>query len=260
MFRVLLASLLMILAVPAGKAMCQTAPDSQNAIAASITEKEVRAVQQELFKRGFLEKQPSGALDGATREALIAFQKKEGLSETGKIDDSTVEKLGLAFPLDAEDARGNRRNGILPRIGYAIKDETTNAGKAIGGAARTVGRGARTGAQKTVDVSQDAAGKTGETAKTAGDKSVDGARTVGRGVQKASTEVTEVAIGRSDERIHKDVRDVLNGDDNTRSILSNVKEGRVTLTTEVKSDADLSPAISDIRKISGVRSVVVINK
>ncbi len=260
MYRVLFAFLVMILMVPAGKTMGQTAEEAPKASAPSITEKEVRAVQQELFRRGFLETQPSGVLDGATRQALIAFQKKEGLEETGKIDDATVDKLGLVFPVTVEDDRANRRNGVLSKIGYAIKDETVAAGKGISGAARKVGSGAKTGAEKTAEASENAVSKSGETAKTAGDKSVEGARTVGRGVQQASTEVAEAAVGRSDDKVHQDVRDLLNAGEKTRSILSDVKEGRVTLTTETNSETDLSDAISRIRKISGVKSVIVINK
>ena len=52
--------------------------------AVTLTAKEVRAVQQALFNRGYLTKEPSGVLDAESRQALRNFQKAQNLEETGR--------------------------------------------------------------------------------------------------------------------------------------------------------------------------------
>ncbi len=262
MFRVLFVLLVLVVVGPIGMAVGQTpeAPPKTTDALPQLSEKEVLAVQRALFQRGVLETQPSGVFDGQTREALQQFQRQEGLTETGRIDQPTIEKLGLVFPITTESHDSDRRNGVLPRIGYAIKDETKAATKAVGGVAKKVGSGAKAGAQVTAETSGAAVNKTGETAKVAGDKTVDGAKSVGRGVQKASNEVAEVTVGRSDESIHRDVRALIDRHVETRSLVSEVKDGRVTLITAAKAETDLSAVITQMRKISGVRSVMVISQ
>ena len=101
-----------------------------------ITEKEVRAVQHALFSRGLLAKQPNGVFDSATRKAVTEYQKREGLQETGKIDQPTVDKLGLTFPITNEDNKSKRKNGVLPKIGYAVKDGASATSKAVTGSTK----------------------------------------------------------------------------------------------------------------------------
>lgn len=247
---------------PIGLVFSQTPDPQEKASAATlqVTEKEVRAVQNALFSRGFLKKSPSGVLDAETREALRRFQKREALEETGRIDSPTVEKLGLAFPLTSDNSDGQRRNGIFPKMGYAIKDATTATGKAIGGTAKKIGGGAKAGGQKTAETTSTVISKSGETAKDAGDATADGARSVGKGVQHVSTEIADAAVGRSDANIHRDVRELLNSKPETQAIRSQVKDGRVTLTTEKNVQTDLGDVTSAIRKVSGVKSVMVINE
>jgi hypothetical protein len=54
---------------------------------------EVTGVQNRLANLGFLGLPPSGEWDEPTREALRAFQKKEGLPVTGEADEDTRRKL-----------------------------------------------------------------------------------------------------------------------------------------------------------------------
>lgn len=231
----------------------QSPDPSQATPALTVTAKEVRAVEEALLSRGYLNKKPNGVLDAKTRKGLKSFQKEQGIEETGRIDQPTIDRLGLVFPLDGDGKNGERPNGILPKIGYAIKDEATSAGKAVGGAAKKVGGTTKAGAQKTAEVTTDAVGKTGEV-------SVDGAKTAGREVKETSTEVKEAAVGRSDTDIHADVRKILNADETTRRLITEVKEGRVTISTEAGLETELGPTISQIRKVSGVKSVTVLNK
>jgi hypothetical protein len=218
-----------------------------------ITEKEVRAVQQALFSRGILTRQPNGVLDAATRTALTEFQKREGLAETGKIDQPTIDKLGLTFPITDDNEKSKRKNGVLPKVGYAVKDGASTTSKAVTGSAKKVGGGTKSGAKKAADVSTDGV-------KAAGGKSVEGAKTAGQAVQKTSTDVATATVGRSDDSIHKDVRELLNKTDITRNLISEVKEGRVTLTSSGPTEGELADTLNKIRKISGVKSVELVNK
>jgi peptidoglycan hydrolase-like protein with peptidoglycan-binding domain len=55
----------------------------------------IREIQTSLQKEGAYQGDPSGKWDDSTVEAMKAFQDKNGLTPTGKIDALTLEKLGL---------------------------------------------------------------------------------------------------------------------------------------------------------------------
>ena len=56
---------------------------------------EIREVQQVLIQRGF-SVEVDGRLGPRTRQALIQFQRREGLQATGRIDSRTVTSLGVS--------------------------------------------------------------------------------------------------------------------------------------------------------------------
>ena len=227
--------------------------------AVTLTAKEVRAVQQALFNRGYLTKEPSGVLDAETRQALRDFQKAQNLEETGKIDTATVEKLGLTIPIDTP-VDSERKGGLLSKIGYGIKDTATATGKAVGSTATTVTTGTKKGTEKVIDSTSDAISKGGATISSAGDKSVEGAKDAKNKAGDLTDKVGTAVIGRSDAEIHKDVRRVLNGRDSTRYLQSDVKEGRVTLVSDNSESEEISSAVSEVRRISGVKAVMVVQK
>ena len=53
------------------------------------------AVQRQLAKRGYYKGSVDGQFGTASRDALSRFQRKQGLKETGKIDEPTLEALGF---------------------------------------------------------------------------------------------------------------------------------------------------------------------
>ena len=53
------------------------------------------AVQRQLAKRGYYKGSVDGQFGAESRSALSRFQKKQGLKETGKIDEPTLEALGF---------------------------------------------------------------------------------------------------------------------------------------------------------------------
>lgn len=259
------------LSVAASPTLAQQTGDAKTAGEAAdatepikITYKEVQAVQAELQRRGYFNSDVSGVLDAETREAIRTYQKESKLAETGRIDRATITSLGLTYPATGNEVESMRRAGLIPRTGNAVKDGASATGHAVTSTAKGVKDGAVLGADKTVektkDLASDAADKTGEVARTVGLATADTAKKAGRKVSdktvRAGQRVSEVFVGRSDAEIQRDVRDVLARDERTARVRSEVRDGAVRLTAN--ADIDLSTAVSGIRKLSGVKSVVVV--
>jgi hypothetical protein len=77
--------------VPVGQSR---AGSSGGATVTELPEAEVRILQQVLVERGFAV-EVDGVWGPRTREALISFQRREGLQATGQIDTRTVTALGV---------------------------------------------------------------------------------------------------------------------------------------------------------------------
>ncbi len=61
------------------------------------------AIQQALFQRGYLSKEPTGVYDDATREAMKRYQAENGFPATGLPESKSLMKLGLGpHPLPVE--------------------------------------------------------------------------------------------------------------------------------------------------------------
>jgi peptidoglycan hydrolase-like protein with peptidoglycan-binding domain len=67
---------------------------------------EIRLVQTVLIERGFLIGVADGEFGPRTRDALTRFQRKEGISVSGRIDTGTVSSLGLSAKIDASKTGG----------------------------------------------------------------------------------------------------------------------------------------------------------
>ncbi len=82
--------------VPVGRdrAGISSAGSSALALAEDLPPEEIRIVQQVLIDRGF-DVEVDGVFGTRTRQALISFQRREGLQATGSIDTRTVAKLGV---------------------------------------------------------------------------------------------------------------------------------------------------------------------
>ena len=80
--------------------------------AMSLSVDEIREVQLVLIERGFLVGEADGAFGARTRQALIAFQRSEGLQVSGQIDTRTVTSLGLSVQDRSYRADSVRRHPI----------------------------------------------------------------------------------------------------------------------------------------------------
>jgi len=67
------------------------------ALQGQLSTEEIRQVQIALRAKGFVV-EVDGVLGPRTRDALIAFQRREGLQATGQIDQRTFVSLGISSP------------------------------------------------------------------------------------------------------------------------------------------------------------------
>jgi hypothetical protein len=261
-------------------AVCQTVIFAQTNEAAPasdqpllITRKEVAAVQAELQRRGYYRNSPHGILDTQTRESIIEFQKENELADSGTIDLTLLNSLELKYPATGKEVESARKKGLLPRMGYGVKDgattakdATVNAGKtavrstekAYDASTKAVKNAADVTKDKSVKLAKDAGGMTVRGARKAGDVTSDSTKKAGSATVRAGRKVNDVFVGRSDAEIQSDIREVLEANENTKRVRSEVKDGTVRLSA--KSDLDLSEAVSKVRQVSGVKGVIVAAK
>ncbi len=243
-------------------ALAQTEETQQPAVAPlqdapplAITNKEVAAVQAELQRRGYYRNTPNGVLDGETRTAIKTYQKEHEQEETGSIDMKLLDSLELQYPATGKEVESARKKGLLPRLGYGAKDTATGARDTTVNAGKSVKKGAEkavdTTKNKTVELAQDAQSATVRGAKKVGNKTAETTTRAGR-------RVSDVFVGRSDADLQRDIRDILEANESTSRVRSEVKDGAVKLFP--KDGVDVSDVVSGIRKVSGVRSVMVVAK
>jgi peptidoglycan hydrolase-like protein with peptidoglycan-binding domain len=70
--------------------------------AIDLSRDDIRVVQRVLIERGLLHGKADGVLGPKTREAISAFQRQQGIQETGSIDARTVSSLGVSGRLSRQ--------------------------------------------------------------------------------------------------------------------------------------------------------------
>ncbi|HUH86237.1 MAG TPA: peptidoglycan-binding domain-containing protein [Stellaceae bacterium] len=70
-----------------------SAPSASNGSSKRAGSADVREAQQQLQSAGFYKGKIDGIDGRQTRQALMSFQKKNGLPQTGKLDETTMAKL-----------------------------------------------------------------------------------------------------------------------------------------------------------------------
>jgi peptidoglycan hydrolase-like protein with peptidoglycan-binding domain len=211
-----------------------------------LTKQQIELVQDELHQRGYLKTRATGVVDEKTREALRKYQGDNGLPVSGRIDAETMEKLGVGGTGGPSEPQSQRKPGLVPKLGYAVKDTTTSTTGAVKGAANSAGKTVKAGADKTT-----------ETASDVGESSVNGAKAVGRGAQGATRKASDTLVGRSDADISEDVRKILAESPATEKIRSRVDSGKVKLMLDGENTPELDKAVTKIREVSGVKSVEI---
>jgi peptidoglycan hydrolase-like protein with peptidoglycan-binding domain len=83
-----------VVPVGSGGAAQYDSRDSGSAFGVSMTTEEIRRIQVILRERGY-SLEVDGIMGPQTREAIIAFQRREGIEATGQIDQRTSAALGV---------------------------------------------------------------------------------------------------------------------------------------------------------------------
>ena len=101
---------------------------------------QVREIQQELKSRGLYEGKIDGEMGPRTKEAIIAFQRKQGLQPTGEMDSRTFSALGVNLGTTAGGTSNHRGQGQQSssnqQSGLAHELGKRNSGNANTGAAQ----------------------------------------------------------------------------------------------------------------------------
>lgn len=79
--------------------------------ALNLRPEEIRVVQQVLIERGLLIGEADGVLGTRTREALITFQRQQGIQASGSIDTRTVSALGVSNKISATQSQTTTGQG-----------------------------------------------------------------------------------------------------------------------------------------------------
>jgi peptidoglycan hydrolase-like protein with peptidoglycan-binding domain len=103
------------------------------AVVADLPPEEIRIIQQVLIDRGF-DVELDGVFGPRTRSALIAFQRREGLQATGRIDTRTVTALGVRDRVKVQGDTGTVGSGPAGQTGAAGQADRQQRGTAGQGA------------------------------------------------------------------------------------------------------------------------------
>jgi hypothetical protein len=109
-----------VVAVGSGGTAQSDDRDGGRAVGASMTSEEIRRIQLILRERGFTV-EVDGVMGPQTRQAIIAFQRKEGIEATGQIDQRTSAALGM----DGNQAGDRNQEGQRPAAGPGNQPATT---------------------------------------------------------------------------------------------------------------------------------------
>jgi peptidoglycan hydrolase-like protein with peptidoglycan-binding domain len=93
---------------------------------------DIKQVQQALKAKGH-DAGTSGVMDDKTREAIRAFQKKEGLTMTGTVDDKTAQALGVS----GKSSSGSGASGSRGSSGSSGATGSGASGKSSGSSGST---------------------------------------------------------------------------------------------------------------------------
>jgi len=198
------------------------------------TVEEIRHLQASLRARALYRGPLSGRLDRSTRRAIAQYQQIVGLRATSRPDVATCRQLLTTGPstnsLTAPSPNPSLQDSSVPPADWASLAEPHSglAEKSRSGLAKA-GR----------DLSQ-------------------GSRKLSGTLEHSSQQAETSIIGRPDSRIHRDVRQLLEGDPWTTHWPTSIKEGVVTLKVPRKNRLDPAPVVESIRRVAGVKAVFLI--
>lgn len=217
-------------------------------------------VQRALAEQGYYGGSIDGIIGPQTRQALRNFQRAHKLPITGRLDERTVDALGVE--LGGDRTRGGDK-GFFSKVGSGAK----TVGGAVSGAtvkgAKATKKGVVKGSKATAQGATTAGKATAKgatvTGKTTAGASSKAATATGKGVKSAGRAIKGVfSSNPPDEDIHYAIRDKFKQDPkvNAAHFDIEVSHGTVTLTLREGDNAELDRATALAREVNGVRKVV----
>lgn len=237
-----------------------------------VTEREIFAAQDGLYRRGYLKTRPNGALNQETLNAIRRYQVGNGMKETGKLDFETYSHLGLRYPASA-DIMARMPPAQVPETPAPVQKPAQAETRAN---VRTpVKLPVRTAPIETVQKTQakpraeveptksagpDVASMTKSAAAGLGRATARTSQGLARGAKNTTNRAGGALFNRNEEDLRFEVGRELDDYPPTRGWPYAVKGGQVTLTAPSKNRPEVGQIVSNIRKIAGVKSVVVITR
>lgn len=136
-----------------------------------LSRQSVRQVQQALKDQGYYDGAVDGIMGVRTRRAIQAYQQEKGLPATGRLDERTLQALGVA--LKGETAS----RGAAAKTGAAI-----TKGPVV--AATSTAKASTTAAKASAEAGTVAATTTADAATTAGRATAEGGKKAGKAVKR----------------------------------------------------------------------------
>jgi hypothetical protein len=90
--------------VPVGSSSgsVETRRSSSTSVEVTYSPEEIRRVQEVLIDKGFYKGRPDGVMSVEFKDALISFQRREGIEVTGRIDERTATSLGVSIRTEGQ--------------------------------------------------------------------------------------------------------------------------------------------------------------
>ncbi|MEZ5361299.1 MAG: peptidoglycan-binding domain-containing protein [Bryobacterales bacterium] len=169
------------MAMPAAPGSAQ----SENAVQVNT----IRRAQKKLQKQGLYNGSVDGIAGPETMEAVKAYQRKEGLPETGYLDAKTLDEMDIKV-------RNHTDRNALEKAAHATEEGVRKGGEATGKGIHAAGRGTHSTGEpvdNAMDKAGNAAGKGLEKGiEATGDGLEAGLEGAGTGLKKAGGAIKEV--------------------------------------------------------------------
>src|SRR5262245_56476080 len=90
-------------------------PGAEHKGTPALSKSDMRKVEEALQAKGYKVGKIDGMVDDEARKAISAFQKDNGLSITGTVDQQTADKLGVRIAAKSGSSQQNRSSSGMSR-------------------------------------------------------------------------------------------------------------------------------------------------
>jgi peptidoglycan hydrolase-like protein with peptidoglycan-binding domain len=169
--------------IPAGP-RARFSRSSSTTTSVELSEPEIREVQQVLIERGYLHGRVDGVWGPETREALVAFQRKEGIEAHGSVDTRTISALGLSDRI-REHGQGVNQSSTSGASERGAQQQPNAAGQQNRGQANTSSPNSSAAGQKPSETGKSSSAQSNEPKGQGGPRDQSTTGQGGRGMEPA---------------------------------------------------------------------------